>query len=136
MIRGAQPTERKARTGLFTPPTRSFSARSKISRERQRIFFVLVCGAVMNLLRGLSRLWLQSLFSSYSGFARRRAGVLRPYNLVICKLSRSQPAGYVLGVIGENDVGSGPLDACEDFEHCAAFVQPAICSGSFHHGVF
>src|SRR5713226_4565016 len=36
MISGSPPTERKARTGLLTPPTRSFVARSKISRERRR----------------------------------------------------------------------------------------------------
>src|SRR5258707_14579773 len=36
MMSGSPPTERKARTGLFTPPTRSFVARSKISRERRR----------------------------------------------------------------------------------------------------
>src|SRR5690349_4024749 len=33
---GSPPTERNARTGLFTPPTSSFSARAKISRERYR----------------------------------------------------------------------------------------------------
>src|SRR5216684_1481491 len=36
MMRGSPPTELKARTGLLTPPTRSFVARSKISRERRR----------------------------------------------------------------------------------------------------
>src|ERR1700751_2524276 len=36
MMSGSPPTERKARTGVFTPPTRSFVARSKISRERRR----------------------------------------------------------------------------------------------------
>jgi len=35
MIRGSPPTERKARTGEFTPPTRTFSASAKISRERR-----------------------------------------------------------------------------------------------------
>src|SRR5882724_11155995 len=32
-----------ARTGLFTPPTNTFSARSKISRERLRSRFNRVC---------------------------------------------------------------------------------------------
>src|SRR5579863_8297709 len=36
MISGSPPTERNARTGLFTPPTSSLSPRSKISRERRR----------------------------------------------------------------------------------------------------
>src|SRR5437879_12916717 len=39
MMRGSPPTARKARTGLFTPPTRTFSARSKISRQRRRSLF-------------------------------------------------------------------------------------------------
>src|SRR5580704_9064616 len=33
---GSPPTARKARTGLFTPPTRTSVARRKISRERGR----------------------------------------------------------------------------------------------------
>src|SRR6185437_11942337 len=33
MISGAPPTARNARTGLFTPPTRIFSARAKRSLE-------------------------------------------------------------------------------------------------------
>src|SRR5580704_14901116 len=36
MMSGSPPTERKARTGLFTPPTSIFSARSNMSRERRR----------------------------------------------------------------------------------------------------
>jgi len=39
MISGSPPTDRNARTGLFTPPTSTFSARSKISRERLRSRF-------------------------------------------------------------------------------------------------
>src|SRR5271154_7613130 len=39
MTSGSPPTERNARTGLLTPPTRTFSARSKISRERFRSGF-------------------------------------------------------------------------------------------------
>src|SRR6267142_3916623 len=40
MMSGSPPTERNARTGLFTPPTRTCSARAKISAERARFFFV------------------------------------------------------------------------------------------------
>src|ERR1700733_14144417 len=47
MMSGSVWTERKARTGELTPPTRSFSARAKISRERGRESLVFVCGAVM-----------------------------------------------------------------------------------------
>src|SRR5215813_9839239 len=36
MMSGSPPTERKARTGLLTPPTRICSASAKISRERRR----------------------------------------------------------------------------------------------------
>src|SRR5262249_34099316 len=49
MMRGSVPTERKARTGLLTPPTRSFSALAKISRERLVSRFSLCLGAVMLL---------------------------------------------------------------------------------------
>src|SRR5438445_13506478 len=35
MISGWPPTERKARTGELTPPTRTFSASANISRERR-----------------------------------------------------------------------------------------------------
>src|ERR1700730_15973493 len=41
MISGSPPTERNARTGLFTPPTSTFSARSNISRERLRSGFTI-----------------------------------------------------------------------------------------------
>src|SRR2546422_2928769 len=47
MISGSPPTARNARTGLFTPPTSTFSARSKISRERLRSRFNLACVALM-----------------------------------------------------------------------------------------
>src|SRR5215469_6879073 len=36
MMSGVPPTARKARTGLFTPPMRIFSARAKSSEERGR----------------------------------------------------------------------------------------------------
>src|ERR1700733_2789446 len=47
MMSGSVWTERKARTGELTPPTRSFSARVKISRERGRESLALGCGAVI-----------------------------------------------------------------------------------------
>src|SRR5438309_4715181 len=47
MISGSAATEQKARTGLLTPPTRTFSARANSSRERlcSRLSFCL--GAVI-----------------------------------------------------------------------------------------
>src|SRR3984893_2229096 len=42
-MNGSPPTERNARTGLFTPPTNTCSARLKISRERLPSSFGLTC---------------------------------------------------------------------------------------------
>src|SRR5580698_5316372 len=56
MISGSPPTERNARTGLFTPPTRIFSPRSKISRERRRSTLDFVGVALMNVWPNPSRL--------------------------------------------------------------------------------
>src|SRR6516162_6160579 len=47
MISGSPPTDRNARTGLFTPPTSTFSALSKISRDRRRSGFIAVGVALM-----------------------------------------------------------------------------------------
>src|SRR4029077_4579561 len=49
MMSGSPPTERNARTGLFTPPTSIFSARSKISRERRRSTLDFVGVALIKL---------------------------------------------------------------------------------------
>src|SRR5712691_4226911 len=56
MMSGSPPTKRNARTGLFTPPTSTLSARSKISRERLRSRFNLGCVALMLFSIKLSRL--------------------------------------------------------------------------------
>src|SRR5258708_11359717 len=56
MINGSPPTDRNARTGLFTPPTSIFSARSKISRERLRSRFNRGCAVLMFLSIKLARL--------------------------------------------------------------------------------
>src|SRR5260370_26584129 len=56
MMSGSPPTERNARTGLFTPPTRIFSAGSNISRERLRSTFDFVGVAVIRSPREPSRL--------------------------------------------------------------------------------
>src|SRR5439155_19021610 len=56
MISGSPPTDRNARTGLFTPPTSTFSARSKISRERLRSRFSRGGAVLMFSRLNLSRL--------------------------------------------------------------------------------
>src|SRR5438445_176819 len=56
MISGSPPTDRNARTGLFTPPTSTFSARSKISRERLRSRFNRGGAVLMFSRLNLSRL--------------------------------------------------------------------------------
>src|SRR5436190_1809884 len=56
MISGSPPTDRNARTGLFTPPTSTFSARSKISRERLRSRFNRGGAVLMFSRSNLSRL--------------------------------------------------------------------------------
>src|SRR5579864_8228150 len=52
------------------------------------------------------------------------------------KLAVVEPAGGLLGVVGEEDRGAGALDAGQDFEDYAFFVKPAFGYGGFDHGVF
>jgi hypothetical protein len=51
-----------------------------------------------------------SLLLNGSILPSRGAAMLRPYKVRYRKLSRAEPAGYVLGVVGEDDVGAGALD--------------------------
>src|ERR1700689_1327021 len=51
-------------------------------------------------------------------------------------LAGFQPAGYVFGVIGEDNGGSGALDAGHDFEDDALLINPAVARGSLHHRIF
>src|SRR5262245_20294394 len=75
MMSGSPPTERKARTGLFTPPTRICSASAKTSRERRRPCW----GEGVELIEGPS---CQRLFEPAGGVFRMirqdkvRAGAL------------------------------------------------------------
>src|SRR5271163_4209344 len=80
MMSGSPPTERNARTGLFTPPTRIFSARSKISRERRRSTFDFVGVALMESQPELSRLQP----------SRRVLGMVRQYNVSSSALNSRQ----------------------------------------------
>src|SRR5712692_7608317 len=98
MTSGVPPTARKARTGLFTPPTRISWARRNISSERGR--------------------------------EDRFTGALRG------ALTGFQPAGHILGVIGEHDAGAGAVDCRQNLQHAALLVKPAVARRGFHHGVF
>src|SRR5260370_25075651 len=51
-------------------------------------------------------------------------------------LAMLQPAGGLLGVVGEDYGGAGALDASQDFEDDALLVEPAFGYGGFDHGVF
>src|SRR5258708_13372860 len=103
MISGSPPTDRNARTGLFTPPTRTFSAHSKISRERRRSRFKVGWIALIDLRT---------------------------------KLSRLQPTRDILGMVRQDNAGSGALDARQNFNYDALLVEPVFLHGGFHHGVF
>ncbi len=39
-------------------------------------------------------------------------------------------------MIGNDHIRPGAFDGGEDFQHRAAFVQPAVGGGGFHHAVF
>src|SRR5260370_11896956 len=56
MISGSPPTDRNARTGLFTPPTSTFSARSNIFSERLRSRFNRGCAVLILVSLKLARL--------------------------------------------------------------------------------
>src|SRR5580704_1201438 len=80
MMSGSPPTERNARTGLFTPPTSTFSPRSKISRERRRSTLDFVGVALIRSPRKLSRLQPSSgIFS-----------VIRQNDVCTCALNSRQ----------------------------------------------
>src|SRR5262249_2265915 len=100
---GSPPTERNARTGLFTPPTSTCSARLKISAERALLLLGEVCGVLIEVpLRAL----------------------------------RFQPLRNVLGVISQNNVRTGSLNARQDFQYCAFLIQPYLLCRCFYHRIF
>src|SRR5258706_11981086 len=103
---GSPPTARNARTGLFTPPTRTSVARRKISSERERS--VLTCfGALIDFI--------------CSG------------NL---KLAGFQPTREVLCMVGEHNARARSMNSGHNLEHDSLFIDPSICGGRFHHGKF
>src|SRR5882724_6140750 len=113
MISGSPPTERKARTGELTPPTRTCSASANISRERR-------------LLRR-EDVWVTLIFCLCS--------LHRAYQLWSGADSAFQPSSGVFRMVRQNDIGAGALYAGENFEHDAFFIEPAILRGRFDHRV-
>src|SRR5438034_651623 len=103
MINASPPTERKARTGLLTPPTRICSARLKISAERGRFLAGDICGVLITRI-----LW--------------RSGL--------------QPLRRVFRVVSEDYIRARALNARQNFQHDALFVEPTALRGGFDHGVF
>src|SRR5215469_11540425 len=103
IISGSPPTERNARTGLFTPPTSTFSASAKICRERRRSGFTTVCVPLME---------------------------------APLRISGSQPAHRVFGMVGQNDFRARSLDSQENFEYDSFFVHPTLLSSRLDHRIF
>src|SRR5438046_10057349 len=44
-------------------------------------------------------------------------------------------AGGLAGVVGDDDVGAGPADRRQAFEHGALFVEPAVARGGFEDSI-
>src|SRR5258706_1474047 len=103
---GSPPTARNARTGLFTPPTRTSVARRKISSERG-----------CSVLTGFGAL-IDFICSG---------------NL---KLAGFQPTREVLCVIGEHYARTRAMNASHNLEPDSLFIGPSIRGGRFHHGKF
>src|SRR4029077_20790666 len=82
-------------------------------------------------LRVLAMSGRQNLSAVGAGYSVKAAA--RPPHST---LAVGEPAGGLLGVVGEGEGGAGALDAGEDFEGDALFVEPAFGGGGFDHGVF
>src|ERR1700751_4381394 len=67
-----------------------------------------------------SRRWLAGREISVTGSKFRRPQQSR------LTLTVAEPAGGLLGVVGEDYGGAGALDAGQDFEDYALFVEPAF----------
>ena len=62
-------------------------------------------------------------------------------SLILCvrarpPLSLLQPAGNVLGVIGDDDICSGPFEAEHGLKHDPLFIDPALGRRCLDHAVF
>src|SRR5215210_1515417 len=123
---GSPPTERKARTGLLTPPGMRLVARAMRRAERSftraSLAFALSslpCNRVGPFPRVYERLIAQDQFVSRDTAHPKR--------------SLLQPAGHVRGVVGDDDVCPGTLYSGERLHHGALFVEPAVlCCGLEH----
>src|SRR5690349_725967 len=107
------PTAPNARTGLLTPPTSTRRARSKTFCER-------LCSFSGRLPTHISPGFKDQTIKR--GLAVLSAGL--------------GPSRHVLGMIGEHNLGAGPLNRSQHFQRDALFVQPAITRGGLDHGVF
>src|SRR6267154_4044417 len=106
MMSGSPPTERNARTGLLTPPTRSFEARSKISRERRRSRCRV--GRVADIAMVLY------IVPTWGAAPRRPATECAQFRGGLSALI--EPAGGLLGVVSEEDGSASALNAGQDFK--------------------
>ena len=137
MMSGVPPTARNARTGLFTPPTRIFSARAKRSEDRESggtVESYYETKACWHTSNGMCTSCKMRSFDCVTRSPKTRGQAQR----ADCRSGDDQgtwsarhwfqPAGDVLGVIGQDDRGAGALDAGHDFEHDALLVNPAVCA--------
>src|ERR671921_2147981 len=125
MNRGSPPTERNARTGLFTPPGIRLTARSMSRAERSMARIAL---ASMSLLLPCKRVKPPS---------RRLIEVYTFWPVAAVRgLTRlGEPAGDLRGIVGDDDIRAGALYARERLQNHGPLVEPAILRGGLYHGV-
>src|SRR5215218_9231790 len=99
MNRGSPPTERNARTALFTPPGIFLTARSIAS--------IVLASTLPPRFCKRAKPPSKRLVGVYIVWSVR---VVREVTL------GGEPAGYVRGVVGDDDVGAGAFHASERLE--------------------
>src|SRR5712692_8307806 len=81
----------------------------------------------------------QHLLGAFENLARTFAlalqSGLRCTHVFSIKLSRLQPAGDILRMVGKNNFRSGALDAREDFQDNSLLIQPTLLRRRLDHGV-
>src|SRR5215210_1711496 len=125
MNRGSPPTERNARTGLFTPPGILLTARS-MSRAERSIASIVLASTLPPRFCKRAKPPSKRLVRVY---------IVWPVRVVREVTLRGEPAGYIRGVVGDDDVGAGALHAGERLEDCGLLVEPAVLRGGFYHRV-
>src|SRR5690242_15779521 len=106
MISGSPPTARNALTGLFTPPTNTVSARSKISRERRLSGLMDFVGVLIRVER-----------------PRLASAVPQPLCRILC-------------VVGQNNICPCALNSCQNFQHGALLLKPTLVRRCLDHRIF